>query len=155
MQEAKEQPKEEQIGEEIEEEEYEYEYYYDEEDPSKSGNKISLSGSTKTKQYLQFQMAEREKERNSPGKGGDASSQRSLFQHSKQDKIDALKDAKAELKIGAEQLLQEQMAKHLMMNAGANVRRTDEFGFQAADQTVDKQIMKIKRLDLSKLNTAI
>ena len=102
------------------------------------------------------ESAEREKERNSPGKGGDASSQRSLFQHSKQDKIDALKDAKAELKIGAEQLLQEQMAKHgLMMNAGANVRRTDEFGFQAADQTVDKQIMKIKRLDLSKLNTAI
>lgn len=100
-------------------------------------------------------MAEREKEKNSPGKGGDASSQRSLFQHSKQDKIDALKDAKAELKIGAEQLLQEQMSKHgLMMNAGANVRRTDEFGFQA-DQSVDKQIMRVKRLDLSKLNNAI
>ena len=32
---------------------------------------------------------------------------------------------------------------------------TDQFGLPATDSSVDKQIMKIKRLDLSKLNSAI
>ena len=103
-------------------------------------NKDLQSATTSTKQYLAQQIAERER------KNGSAS----LFPHSAQEKVEAMKLAQDELHVSSQALLNEQI-KNLNIDP-----RSKKAGANDADlMLVDDRLKGLSKTDAEKLKESI
>jgi len=113
-------------------------------DPAANLGRPEPSATTSTKEYLAGRIAEREKDPSAL-----STSQKSLFQHTQHDKVEAMKIAQGELQATSQGLLQERMGEMRIDPRAAGAAGAD------GGLLVNDHLRNMSKKDLAKMNQSL